>query len=222
MEEITNMRQSFANAPEAVRNALVAQFDRLINKITAQEYRKVDYPWDEIYSMALEGFVNAMNEYDPERSSMTFAQYAGFAILNNIHNRMTEECRTVRFTSYAVEQARKNGTTQFTTVRIDTSVSDDDDMKPRETRLGMVEQEKFSNGDVYEYLYTRIDARFNETDCFCFYAYYGLKGMDEMQVAELAAKFHVTSGRISQRIKKVINYIKHDPDLCEMLGSLMA
>ena len=26
----------------------------------------------------------------------------------------------------------------------------------------MVEQEKFSNGDVYEYLYTRIDEKFNE------------------------------------------------------------
>lgn len=220
MKTITNMRQSFANASQETRNALVVQFDKLINKITAQEYRKVDYPWDEIYSMALEGFVNAMNEYDPERSTMTFAQYAGFAMLNNIHNRMTEECRTVRFTSYAVEQARKNGTTQFTSVRIDTSVSDNDDMKPRETRLGMVENEHFSNGDVYEYLYTRIDERFNEADRFCFYAYYGLHGYDEMQVAELAAHYGVTSGRISQRIKKVINYIKHDNDLCEMLGSL--
>lgn len=220
MKTITNMRQSFANAPEEVRSALVVQFDRLINKITAQEYRKVDYPWDEIYSMALEGFVNAMNDYDPERSNMNFAQYAGFAILNNIHNRMTEECRTVRFTSYAVEQARKKGTTQFTTVRIDTSISDNDDMKPRETRLGMVENENFSCGNVYEYLYTRIDERFNETDRFCFYAYYGLNGVNEMQVAELAAKFGVTSGRISQRIKKVVNYIKHDEDLCEMLGSL--
>lgn len=221
MKEITDMRQSFANADERTRSALVKQFGRLINKITAQEYRKVNYPWDEIYSMALEGFVNAMNEYDPIRSSMTFAQYAGFAILNNIHNRMTEECRTVRFTSYAVEQARKNGTTQFTTVRLDTSVSDDD-MKPRETKLGMVENEKFSNGDVYEYLYSRIDERFNEVDRICFYSYYGLKGMDEMQVAELAEMYHVTSGRISQRIKKVVKFIQNDPDLCEMLGSLMA
>ena len=222
MKEITDMRQSFANADEQTRSTLVKQFGRLINKITAQEYRKVDYPWDEIYSMALEGFVNAMNEYDPARSSMTFAQYAGFAILNNIHNRMTEECRTVRFTSYAVEQARKSGSTQFTTVRINTSISDNDDMKPRETKLGMVEQEKFSNGDVYEYLYSRIDEQFNTADRVCFYAYYGLNGMEEMQVSELAKMYHVTSGRISQRIKKVIRFIQKDPDLCEMLGSLMA
>ena len=84
MKTITNMRQSFANASQETRNALVVQFDKLINKITAQEYHKVDYPWDEIYSMALEGFVNAMNEYDPERSTMTFAQYAGFAMLNSL------------------------------------------------------------------------------------------------------------------------------------------
>lgn len=220
---ITNMRQSFANASEATRTELVKQFERLINKITAQEFHKVDYPWDEIYSMALEGFVNAMNEYDPERSDMTFAQYAGFAILNNIHNRMTEECRTVRYTSYAVEQARKTGGTQFTTVRIDMHTSDDDDnRKPQEVRLGMYEDERFSNGDVFEYLYTRIDEKFNETDRYCFYAYYGLKGMDEMQVAELAEMYHVTSGRISQRIKKVIRFIQKDPDLCEMMGSLIA
>ena len=221
MEKITNMRQSFADATEEVRTTLVHQFERLINKIVAQEYRKVDYPWDELRSMALEGFVNAMNDYDPARSKMTFAQYAGYAILNNIHNRMTEECRTVRFTSYAAEQARKNGTAQFTSVRIDTTISDDE-VKPRETKLGMVEQEKFSNGDVYEYLYTRIDEKFNEIDRTCFYAYYGLKDMEEMQVGELAEYYKVTPGRISQRIHKVVRFIQKDSDLCEMLGSLVA
>lgn len=219
---ITNLKQSFKNADEETRNELAKQFSKLINKITAQEYRKVQYPWDEIYSMAMEGFVNAMNEYDPTRSKMTFTQYAGFAILHNIHNRITEECRTVRYTGYAVEQAKKEGRTQFTTVRIDTAINNDsDERKPREVKLGMVQKDDFSDGDVFEYLYSRIDAEFNEIDRNCFYSYYGLKGLEEKQVAELAKYYGVTSGRISQRIKRVIRYIQKDENLFEMLGSLL-
>jgi RNA polymerase sigma factor (sigma-70 family) len=221
MDQNNELRQSYADAPESVRNELVKRFERLINKITAQEFAKVDYPWAEIHSMALEGFVNAMNEYDPNKSSMTFAQYAAFAMLNNIHNRMTAECRTVRLTSYGVEQARKQGKPQFTSVRVDALFRDGaDNPVPRETKMGLYEDAKFADGDVYEYLYSRIDEKFNETDRLCFYAYYGLRGYHETQVAELAAELKVTSGRVSQRIKKVVTFIKHDPELCEALGSL--
>ena len=55
-----------------------------------------------------------------------------------------------------------------------------------------------------------------------FYAYYGLKDMEEMQVGELAEYYKVTPGRISQRIHKVVRFIQKDSDLCEMLGSLVA
>ena len=216
---ITNLRQNFSQVTEKTKNDLVKQFEPLINKITAQMFAKISYPWDDSKSMAYEGFVLAINQYDPEKSSMDFKQYAGFSILNNIRNRCTEECRTVRQSGYSLEKARKEGRSTFTSVRINTAV-DDDERTPQEVRLGIYENEKFSNGDVYEYLYSRIDEKFNETDRYFFYAYYGLKGYNEMQVSELAEKFGVTSGRISQRIKKVIRYIQKDEDLCEMLSSL--
>jgi hypothetical protein len=78
---------------------------------------------------------------------------------------------------------------------------------------------EWTNGNFWQYLKTRLEDRFNKTDCYCFYSYYGLMGYNEKQVAELANEFKVTSGRISQRIKKVVNYIRHDTELCEMLGS---
>ena len=49
------------------RNALVKKYERLINRIIAQYHRSTKYPYEDITSMALEGFSKALNDYDPSR-----------------------------------------------------------------------------------------------------------------------------------------------------------
>ena len=71
------------------------------------------------------------------------------------------------------------------------------------------------------HLATTLTDKFNETDCYCFFSYYGICGVEEKKVTELAAELKVTSGRISQRIRKIIDYIKKDSLLCEGLGQLV-
>lgn len=246
MEKITNLRQSFAAASEAVRNQLARQFTPLVNKIVAQQQKILRTDWSTLQSMGFEGLAIAMNTYDPERSGMTFTQFAAFSILNNIRNCSCTDLHTVKLTSYTQDQIRKAneaakkaqesedpyvqdvkagiGTTTFTSVSISniTNPNGDNDNMNREMRYGVYETAKFADGDIFEQLKLEVDIHCNKTDAYCFYHYFGICGYDEKQVNELAEEFNVTSGRISQRIKKVIDYIKKDENLCESLANLLA
>ena len=80
---------------ETQKNILVQEYEPLVNKLTKQFVDKVHYPWAEIKSMAYEGLAIALHTYDPQRSKMTFTQFAGFAIRNNILTCLDNEIRTI-------------------------------------------------------------------------------------------------------------------------------
>lgn len=207
---------------EREKNEFVKQYEPLVNKLTKQFTSKISVEWSIIRSMALEGLVLAMNSYDETRSEMTFTQYAAFRIRNNILTCLDDELRTVKLSNYAQKKAKESGEALFNTVSIDHSVIDDDDsMKPREIVMGMYEPARFDDGDVYEYLYTRIQAQFPERDCKIFYKSFGLHGEDDMKGKDIAKEFNISEGLVSQKIKKIIEWIRKDTDLCEMFANLM-
>lgn len=222
---ITDLRQSFVNASAEVRNQLAIQFEPLVNKIVSQQSKILKTDWNTLKSMGYEGLVLAMNQYDPERSKMNFMQYAAFSILNNIRNCSCDELHTVKLTSYTQEQIKKGemeGTT-FATVSISATINPDseDTNANREIRYGVYESAKFADGDPMEVLKTEILDNCNEMDALCFFHYYGVCGYEEKTVLVLADELKVTSGRVSQRIKKVVEYIKKNESLCEVLASLV-
>ena len=90
-----------------------------------------------------------------------------------------------------------------------------------EIKLGAYENEKFSCGDIFEYLCYRLERRFQKRDCEIFYKTFGINGYDDMQCQEIAKEYNVSNGLISQKIKKMIEFIRKDEDLCEMLGQLL-
>lgn len=232
MQEITNLRQSFINASESVRNQLAKQFQPLVSKIVRQQLSKLKTDWLTLESMAQEGLVLAMNKYDPERSKMDFKQFAAFEILNNIRNCSGLELHTVKLTSYTQGQIKSKaegseevgggiGTTTFTTVNISSVMSPEgSENTNREVRYGMYENATFAEGDIMEHLKVTIQDKFNETDCYCFLSYFGICGYEEKKVTELAEELGVTSGRVSQRINKVKEFIKKDSLLVEGLAQL--
>ena len=209
---------------EAQKNELVEQYTPLINKLTKQFFDSNQglCSWSDIYSMALEGFALAINKYDSERSTMTFTQYAAYAIRNNILTCLNEETRTVKLSAYAQKVVIANGGTLFNTVSIDQPITNDEDTKPRDMVMGMYEEEKFSNGDVFKYLYSRLEDQFNQRDRDMFYKIFGLHGFEETPNKDIAKEYGVSEGLVSQRVKKVINWIKQDRDLCEMLSSIIS
>lgn len=209
---------------EAQKNELVEQYTPLINKLTKQFFDSNQgmCSWSDLYSMALEGFALAISKYDNERSTMTFTQYAAYAIRNNILTCLNEETRTVKLSAYAQKVVIANGGTLFNTVSIDQPITNDEDAKPRDMVMGMYEEEKFSNGDVFKYLYSRLEDQFNQRDRDMFYKIFGLHGFDETPNKDIAKEYGVSEGLVSQRVKKVINWIKQDRDLCEMLSSIIS
>lgn len=209
---------------ETQKNELVEQYTPLINKLTKQFFDSNQgmCSWSDLYSMALEGFALAISKYDQERSSMTFTQYAAYAIRNNILTCLNEETRTVKLSAYAQKVVIANGGTLFNTVSIDQPITNDEDMKPRDMVMGMYEEEKFSNGDVFKYLYSRLEDQFNQRDRDMFYKIFGLHGFDETPNKDIAKEYGVSEGLVSQRVKKVITWIKQDRDLCEMLSSIIS
>lgn len=203
------------------RNKLAKQYEPLVNKLVKQFSTKVAMSWMEIKSMAYEGLALAIQQYDEERSSMTFTQYAAFAIRNNILTCLDNESRTVKMSNYAQKKAVEAGEALFTTVSIDRNIRQDDEKKPLEVKLGMYANETFSDGDVFEYLYSRLGENFPERERMMFYKTFGLNGEDDMKGKDIAKEFGVSEGLVSQKVKKIILWIRKDQDLCEVLSNLL-
>lgn len=208
------------------RNKMALQYEPLVNKITKQFAKNVQCPWEDIKSMAWEGLVIAFNTYDANRSNMTFLQFAGFAIRNNILTSLNNELRTVKMSVYNQKKAEAAGEASFSSVSMSivsgesNKVGADKDAASREYKYGLYENATWDCGDVYEYLYNRLDSQFNERDCQIFYMTFGLKGYEDMKGKEIAKHMGISEGLVSQKLKKIISFIRKDNDLCEMLGNL--
>ena len=206
------------------RNKLVKDYEPLINKLTKQFVDKVHYPWAEIKSMAYEGLAIALNTYDPYRSNMTFTQFAGFAIRNNILTCLTEEMRTIKMSAYAQKLAAEKGMTSFNTVSLDAAAASVESKTRKENiiyRALPPQEEKFSDGDVFETLYSKLEDNFSTRDCEIFYRTFGLKDYEEEKGKDIAAYFGISCSLVSNRLKAVITFIQKDEDLVEILSNLL-
>lgn len=214
---------NYGNLTEQERNALATQYEPLVNKMTKQFSTKVAMGWNEIKSMAYEGLALAIQQYDDERSNMTFTQFAAFAIRNNILTCLDNELRTVKMSNYAQKKAIEAGDALFTSVSIEgNSMRDDNDTKVQlDLKLGLYSNATFADGNVYEYLYQRIGEQFDQREQEMFYMTFGLNGYDDMKNKDIAKLFNVSEGLVSIKVKKIIKWIKTDSDLCEMLSNLL-
>ena len=223
------MCKIYKDITEKEKEALVKQYEPLMNKLTKQFVSQVKIDWDSVKSMAYEGFVLAMLNYDDERSKLTFKQFAGWSIRNNILSSLDKELRTVSMSAYAQKKAQEHGEATFNSVSLsvisgESSVTggDDDGKGCKEYKYGVYEKDKFSDGDVYEYLYSRLEDKFSDRDCEMFYRIFGLKGFADEKGKDVAKEFGVSEGLVSQKIKKMILFIRGDEELTEMLGNLIA
>lgn len=221
------MCRIYKDISEREKTDLVKQYEPLINKLTKQFASQVKLDWDSIKSMAYEGFVLAMINYDDERSKLSFKQFAGWSIRNNILSSLDKELRTVSMSAYAQKKAAEKGEATFNSVSLsiisgDDSINGDDTKCGKEYKYGVYEKDKFSDGDVYDYLYQRLEEKFSERDCEIFYRIFGLKDYEDEKGKDVAKRFGVSEGLISQKVKKMVLYIRHDNELTEMLTNLIA
>lgn len=202
------------------RNALVKKYERLINRIIAQYHRSTKYPYEDITSMALEGFAKAINDYDPSRSSMTFTQYAAYAMRNQILISVQDEMYSVRISAYGREKVGDN----WGFVRIDNSESDDE-KRASEMMTNTYYTEEYGEGtreDIYNQALTRISQILDERDKQIFFLSFGLGDSDEdMKGKEIAKKLKVSEATVCQRLKAIKKIIREDRNTCDLLRGLM-
>lgn len=212
----------YRNLTDVQKNNLVTQYKKLINRMINQFYKKGYTTWDQLESMALEGFAIAIHTYDSTKSSMTFTQFAAYAIRNNILTSLDNELRVVKLSAYAQKKVTNAGGTTWNTVWLDANPNPDQHNHPtNDVKLGAYSKANFGDGDVYEYLYSRIEGVFSNRDCIMFYKSFGLKTYDITTGKMIAQEFGVSEGCVSQRIKRITTWIRKDTELCEMLSNLM-
>lgn len=201
---------------------LPKKYTNLINKLVKQFYDKNLTSWNQIESMAWEGFALAINSYDDLRSKMNFTQYAAFAIRNNILSCLDRELRTVKLSNYAQKKALQRGDSLFNTISIDDVNKETSKSATREDIMfDMVSDAKFDDGDVYEYIYSQLSERFSKRDCELFYKSFGLNNYHEHKGKELATEYNISESLVSQKVKKIIMWMRSDRDMCEMLSNLL-
>ena len=214
----------YTEMTEAQKNQMAIQYQPLVMKLTKQFYDRGLTQWDQVESMAWEGLALAMKNYDEERSKMTFTQYAAFAIRNNILTSLDNELRTVKMSNYMQKKAVERGDALFTTVSMDKHCNDEDDsnsFRHKAFKFNAYAKPSFSDGDIFEYVYTRLEDQFSERDCTMFYKTFGLKGFEDTKGKDIAKEYGVSEGLVSQKIKKMTSFIRKDSSMCEMLQNLM-
>ena len=175
--------------------------------------------------MAYEGLVIAYNTYDPKRSNMSFVQFAGFAIRNNILTSLNNELRTVKLSAYAQKKAAEIGEAMFNSVSMDNKYSNDvtESISAPKTKdwAQLSVSAKWSDGDVFETLYSKLEDNFASRDCEIFYMTFGLNGHDEVKGKDIANYFNISPSLVSINLKRIIKFIQKDEELIEILTNLL-
>jgi hypothetical protein len=156
-------------------------------------------------------------------------QFAGFAIRNNILTSLNNELRTVKLSAYAQKKSIEKGNAVFNSVSIDMIHSDNASQggfnfkgAPKRSDIIKISVDAtFSDGDVFETLYSKIEDKFSIRDCEIFYRTFGLNGFDEEKGKDIADYFGISRSLVSIKLKMVIQFIQKDEDLCEVLANLL-
>lgn len=200
-------------------NEQVKKYEPLINKIVKQFFDKIHLPWSDLKSMGYEGFWLAVKKYDQSRSNMSFMQYAAFSIRNQILTSIDDELRTVKLSAYAQKVSKENGNALFNSVSMSVISGENnpesDECYSREYKYNLYENNNYDKTSAYELFYNTLEENFSKRDTEIFYMSYGLKNYDLLKGKDIAKYFNLSEGSISQKNKKIIEFIKSNNDLRE-------
>lgn len=205
------------------KNKFVKQYEKLINKIIGQFARRGCASWDDLTSMAYEGFMNAIMKYDENRSDQNFTQFAAYSIRFHILNSLTHEVRTVKMSGYHQKKALDAGETTWNMVRFEDLINNrkhNEDSYNDEVLSQFIDDRDFSYETLYETIYDKLESEFSERDCDIFYRSVGLKNYGVMKGKDIAEELGISACAVSTKIKRIVNFLRKDKELCEMLAKL--
>ena len=216
------------NFTEREKNQFARQYEGLVRKLVKQTVDKGFAEWDQLESAAWEGFAMAMKDYNPERSKLSFKQYAGWSIRNRILTAIDDELRTVKVSWYNRKKAEANDEKVYQRIGLEVDNSEDNGKTPYSTHAhglfkfdNMHSKPIFVDGNVYEYIYTRLEENFSKEYCDIFYRSFGLHGYNEQKGKDIAKAVGISESAVSQKVKKIVTWMRNDTEMCEMLSNLM-
>lgn len=216
------------------RTKVVKKYSPMAVTIAAKYRGKSGLDWNGLISAANLGLVKAMNDYkrgvsidneDEKMKKLSFKQYAGYRIKQQILNDINDLSRTVRVTQYQFDKAKSKGEDIRSIVSIDTSVGEEGTLG---NVLGDVEglyvdpdAEKVKDNKQLEKIYELIDKKFSDKILSIFYSYFGLHGYKKMSGVELARKYNCTGAYISIQVKKVVSWLQENKQARPLLQELL-
>lgn len=217
---------------EKGRSKIVKQYSKMAVAIAAKYRDKCGLDWNSLVSAANMGLVKAMNDYkrntrsdieDDKMKKLSFKQYAGWRINQQILNDINNYSRTVRVTQHGFEKAKKEGRS-FSTVRIDMTDIDGENSNLADRLPGMTTDPvagKIQDTGQMEKIYDMIDKKFPDKTTSIFYSYFGLHGYKKMTGVELSKQYGITGAAVSQRVKSVITWLQNDKKTRPLLQELL-
>lgn len=200
---------------EFERNELAKKYLPLVKKISNQFLNSSPLEYDEIEGFAWEGFVLAMNKYDPTKSNMSFTSYAAFGIKNAIMNGINSSGQTIAVSLYNRKKMVERGENIPTSVSLEKNFENEDHL----LSLGFEDDVVFDN--PWKVMLDKVKENFDEeyVDIFC--SIYGLDGHEVEKGKDVAERLGISGCLVTKRTKKIIDFIKNDKELSSILRDLL-
>lgn len=214
----------------AGRNAATKMYMPMIYKIVNQYVGKSSLSKQELISAALEGFTDAMNQWnrsnDPDVKKVVFKTYAGFRVKQQILNDINKHSHTLSGgNSY---NTKKYGATSFDAMSLDNIFKgDDDDSSGSNDHLAALGvEDKDIHGDENESwkkIYKLIEDKFKQRDVDVFYRFFGINGYKREKSKDIAKSIGVSEGNIRNSIiNKILKFLRSDKQASEIIMDLQS
>ena len=232
---------------ERGREAVAKVYMKVVYKIAGQFKGKSSLDDAQLISAGAMGLMNAMLNYrKPETNDidslnipdedkregqklkgLSFRQYAGWRIRQQILDDINNYGRTVRLSAYAYDKLKRDDRIKDS-FNVSLSGLDADETSDRLERMGElgVEPEayrvdKTKESERIKELCKIIEDKFPMKDATVFYRIFGINGHKKETARTIASEIGVTEVRIAQIKRNVINYLRSHPKAMDILSDLL-
>lgn len=232
---------------ERGRNAVAKLYMPLVISIANKFVGKCAFDRGELISCGTEGLVKAINTYrKPENNDieeleiddadkkegtkmkgLTFRQYAGWCIRNQILSDINKYSRTVRINSYQYDKMKASGDMSASFIAsIDQMGGDDENgnTTDRIPELGegpsVLRPDTSKEDENLKELCKIIDEHFPMKKASIFYRIFGLNGYKQASARTIGAEMGLSEIRVSQIKKEIILYLRSNKKAMPLLMSL--
>ena len=188
-----------------ITNEMVKKYEPLVHKLAHQMERTSNFSYEDLVQYGFEGLLTAFKTYR-ETEKQTFIQYAAWQIRYAILNANNNEGHLVKYSYYQQKKETK---------MCINSIDND------ENTLQIEYTEGCDISSVRSVLYHELELKFSTRDCDIFYRTYGLKNYDYEKSKDVAKMYNISSASVTVINKKIIQYIKDNSKLMDIMSELL-